>query len=188
MSDINVTVSTAPILVAAQTTTNTIQASVLGIQGVAGVQGAEGVAGTGVVSFDNVVFTSGVQTISGIKTFNNVTVFTDVLSGNNHYINIAQGIINGNWNADFLKLSGQNITTGSVVKYNVFATSGLDTEFITYPSVMPYKPIIKIDFESARDPLLYSHIISGVNTNGFYINYSDFLTNSGYKLHITLNL
>lgn len=97
-----------------------------------------------------------------------------------------------NHDGQIIQISGaesiNHIFTGDLIKYNVFLTSGVETEFIDYPVIFIAKPSsINCEFENDRDNLIYSTSISGISTNGFYINYSDILSNTGYKLNITVN-
>lgn len=80
------------------------------------------------------------------------------------------------------------IFSENIIKFTYFLTSGKETEFISYPLPFVKKPTtINCEFENDRDNLIYIFTISGVNLNGFYTNYSDILSNSGYKLNISIN-
>jgi hypothetical protein len=143
-------------------------------------------------------------------TTNNTGYYLDIFASNSAQTGMATNVIVNNItnnytsNSDGVNLSGNlyltgsnlynlinNLSgafTGSYLKYNTFATSGVETEFVNYPLIMPSKPIIELTLENNRDLLMYGLTMSGVNTTGFYANYSDYLSTSGYKLHITLSI
>lgn len=101
-------------------------------------------------------------------------------------------IISGNTGdyANFYPASNPSgfLTTGQVIKYSAFLSSGVETEFISYPFSLGAKPTaINCELENDRDRFIYVISLSGVGANGFFSNYSDILSNSGYKLQITVN-
>ncbi len=125
-----------------------------------------------------------------IDTSNFATITNLFNTGSNLYNSIIG--LSGQLNLSGSNLQNQinsiNTFTGNQYKYKIFATSGVETEFISYPILLSSQPIIGLNFENDRDTYIYSYTISGVGLTGFYTNYSDYLTNSGYKLNITLNL
>jgi hypothetical protein len=81
-----------------------------------------------------------------------------------------------------------NVFTGKFIKFTSYLSSGLSEEFISYPLILSSTPIISCEIQNDMDNLIYNYHIKGVNTSGFTIGYSDFLSNSGYKLHIEAQL
>lgn len=66
-------------------------------------------------------------------------------------------------------------------------TSGVNGEYISFPTVLPNSPNIACSFVNNLDQNLYYFGLSGVNTSGFYVNYSDTIVNTGYQLSIIMD-
>lgn len=170
MSDINVSVNSTPISVVATVVNHPINAAT---NGTVNINAAN-------VSQNTIIQNAGIQGPPGNSMAISGDYATTIQLGD------VSGVLQTQINS--INLSGGNTFTGNVLKYYVDITSGVDTEFINYPTVLSYRPIINLDFENDVDQYIYAHSISGVNLNGFYINYSDNIHQQGYKLHVTLTL
>ena len=88
--------------------------------------------------------------------------------------------------------AGLNTVSGyfekeNIIGYNYQLTAGSDTYFIPYPSPLTLQPrSVNCVFQNTVDDLIYYFAIAGINTTGFYINFSDILTNNGYYLNINV--
>jgi hypothetical protein len=83
-------------------------------------------------------------------------------------------------------LSGSNNINSSLQNYDwtTGLTSGLNSQFITYPVVISSIPTtINSFFQNSIDNFTYLYSTSGITTSGFYINFSDYLKNTGYILN-----
>lgn len=122
----------------------------------------------------------------GVLSINNVSGFVTLTGIGGTNVSISGQIIQISGGSSFD--TGQYILTGDIIKYKAFLTSGLETEFISYPGVFENNPTsINCQFENNIDNLVYATSISGVSNIGFYINYSDYLSTSGYKINIMIN-
>jgi hypothetical protein len=138
-----------------------------------------------------------------VKTTNNKTVVTPGLGGGyppdyastgyvaqNYYpLSNPSGFATGIDASLFVRKteSGQFLNTGSIIKFSTILTSGVETQTIIYPAIFSQKPTaLSCAIENNVDNLIYSFIISSVNTNGFTINFSDNLSSTGYVLYTTV--
>ena len=80
------------------------------------------------------------------------------------------------------------IFTGKFLKINTMLSSGIQNQNILFSQTLPYIPSIVCEFENNIDNFIYSHAISSITVSGFFINFSDILSNSGYKLNILIEL
>ncbi len=82
-----------------------------------------------------------------------------------------------------------NNISGGAITFITDLTSGVEAQFIAYPSILNAIPEgVSCEVENNVDNFVYSFVISSVTTSGFNINFSDNLTTSGYKLYSTINL
>ena len=81
-----------------------------------------------------------------------------------------------------------NAYTGKLAKFNAFLTSGVIEEYVTYPVVFSSSPVVVCEIENNMDNLIYNYHLKSVNISGFTIGYSDYLSSTGYKLHIEAQL
>jgi len=98
-------------------------------------------------------------------------------------------------NAD-LFLTGSNLDTkinllsGYVENENILVftaelPSGEETAFLTYPFSLTGAPSsITCSFQNTVDNVIYSYNVGQITLSGFYANFSDILTNSGYLLKV----
>jgi hypothetical protein len=68
--------------------------------------------------------------------------------------------------------------------FEVFCTSGVEKQFVTFPLPFATKPRVICSFLNDVDSSFYGFSISGVNTSGFTVNYSDTIGGSFYKLEV----
>jgi hypothetical protein len=72
-----------------------------------------------------------------------------------------------------------------VLAYTAELESGQESAFLPYPTVLSQPPSsITCAFQNNIDNIIYNYSLKQINTSGFYINFSDVLTNSGYLLKI----
>jgi hypothetical protein len=81
------------------------------------------------------------------------------------------------------------LITGSFFEFAAPLPQGTDYYRVTFPIVLEKRPIsVLCELENPIDNLIYSHAICGVSNSGFWIGFSDYLTNSGYVLHTRISL
>jgi len=85
----------------------------------------------------------------------------------------------------FLRASDITHATNSFL---VNCSSGVDTQFVNFPFPFTGIPNINCSFLNNIDNNIYYFGISGVNTTGFYVNYSDTVAKTGYKLSVITDL
>jgi hypothetical protein len=77
-------------------------------------------------------------------------------------------------------LSGENILV-----FTAELPSGQESVFITYPFALNTSPSsVTFSFQNTIDNVIYTHTIGQITQSGFYANFSDILTNSGYLLKV----
>ena len=85
--------------------------------------------------------------------------------------------------------TGAFATTGQILKFSIPLNSGVESQVVSYPLILPQKPTaISCEMENNVDNLIYSHVLFSVNTSGFVVYFSDYLSSSGYTLYTTLIL
>lgn len=79
--------------------------------------------------------------------------------------------------------------TFSGARFTTPLASGVEYQYISFPFVLTQFPSsVVCDMENNVDNIIYSHVINGVNNSGFGVYFSDYLSFSGYKLHVTVNI
>jgi hypothetical protein len=179
-----------------------------GINGAGSTAGVTGISVTGFQGQTGLINISGLGTIT-VHTGQNNSIFISgssvgAVTDHNDAINLSGNLtttgqilysyitnVSGNLTTNINLITsrtGDFVLTGNLIKYSVFATSGIETELINYPFSFNSRPItINCEFENDRDNLMYAHTLSGITNSNFWINYSDFLSNSGYKINISIN-
>ena len=77
-------------------------------------------------------------------------------------------------------LSGENILV-----FTAELPSGEETVFLTYPFNLNNLPSsVTCSFQNTIDNVIYTHTIGQITQSGFYANFSDILSNSGYLLKV----
>lgn len=75
----------------------------------------------------------------------------------------------------------------NILEYTAQLSSGYESLFLTYPITLATPPSSVIcSFQNTVDDVIYNYVIGQVTSTGFYVNFSDFLTNSGYLLNIKI--
>ena len=72
--------------------------------------------------------------------------------------------------------------------FNVNCTSGVSTQFVNFSTPFTGAPVVNCSFINNIDDKFYCCGVSGINTGGFYVNYSETIGNSGYQLGIMASL
>lgn len=72
--------------------------------------------------------------------------------------------------------------------FSVNCTSGATTQYVSFPLIFTGIPTVNCSFVNNYDQNLYYFGVSGVNTSGFYVNYSDTIATTGYKLGVIADL
>ena len=73
----------------------------------------------------------------------------------------------------------------NVVGYKANLTAGSDNYYIQYPTVLNTAPrSVVCAFQNTVDDMAYYFSIGSITNAGFYINFSDNLSNNGYFLNI----
>ncbi len=81
------------------------------------------------------------------------------------------------------------VSTGQLVKFSTVLTSGIESQYVPYPLSLSHRPVsLACEMENNSDNFIYSFVLTGVNTNGFYVSFSDTLSASGYLLYTTITL
>jgi len=80
--------------------------------------------------------------------------------------------------------TGSFATTGQILEFSTTLSSGVESQIINYPRALSSNPSsVTCEIENNVDSLIYSYVLSSVNTGGFTINFSDYLSSTGYKLY-----
>ena len=81
-------------------------------------------------------------------------------------------------------LSGY-VAEQEIISYTIELPSGEEFSFLPYPNVLSQSPSsVTSAFQNNVDNIIYNYTLGQITTSGFYINFSDVLTNSGYLLKI----
>ena len=74
----------------------------------------------------------------------------------------------------------------SKIDFNFYPNSGTESAFIGFPRENFSKPkSVVCEIENNIDNVIYNHSISNVSDSGFYLNFSDFLSQEGYVVHVS---
>lgn len=80
------------------------------------------------------------------------------------------------------------IQTGQIFEFSTTLNSGVESQIINYPQVLSQNPSsVTCTIVNNMDNLIYSFVLSSVNTGGFTINFSDYLSSTGYTLYSTVS-
>jgi hypothetical protein len=83
-------------------------------------------------------------------------------------------------------LSGQ-FDENNILGYTFELNSGIENLFIPYPFYLNKKPSsITCSLQNFIDNIIYHYTIGQSTLSGFFINFSDILTNSGYLLNVKI--
>jgi hypothetical protein len=83
--------------------------------------------------------------------------------------------------------TGKFLDTGSVMKFRVLLTSGVENQYVNYPYSYDSRPTtVACEFENDIDNYVYTHAVSSVSNSGLLLHFSDNLSNIGYIANITL--
>ena len=152
----------------------------------------------------NLIYNTGNQTISGLKFFvirPQVNGTGVLLSGEAYPSNNPSGFITGVNLSNYatnsnLSLTGANLDnkinslSGYVEEENILVftaelPSGEETAFLTYPFSISSSPSsITCSFQNTIDNVIYTYTLGQITQSGFYANFSDILSNSGYLLKV----
>lgn len=76
-------------------------------------------------------------------------------------------------------------TGQTILRFHIELTSGVEAQYVSFPNVLANFPdAISCDIQNDFDAFIYSYAITSVTKDGFTINFSDVLSNSGYILHV----
>ena len=152
----------------------------------------------------NLIYNTGNQTISGLKFFvirPEVNGTGVLLSGEAYPSNNPSGFITGVNLSNYatnsnLSLTGANLDnkisslSGYVEEENILVftaelPSGEETAFLTYPFNLNSSPSsITCSFQNTIDNVIYTYTLGQITQSGFYANFSDILSSSGYLLKV----
>lgn len=77
------------------------------------------------------------------------------------------------------------LSSSDDIKYSIQLESGIEKRFIPFPVELSGKPLtLNCQIENNIDSIIYNYAISGVSTSGFFVSFSDFLSNHGYILNV----
>lgn len=83
-------------------------------------------------------------------------------------------------------LSGQ-FDQNNILGYTMELQSGIENIFVPYPVNLSEKPSsVTCSLQNFVDNVIYQHMIGQTTISGFFINFSDVLTNSGYLLNVKI--
>jgi len=83
-------------------------------------------------------------------------------------------------------LSG-NFDENNILGYTFELDSGIENLFVPYPNTLNERPSsVTCSLQNFVDNVIYHYMIGQTTISGFYINFSDILTNSGYLLNIKI--
>ena len=81
-------------------------------------------------------------------------------------------------------LSG-NFEEENILIFTAELPSGEETAFLTYPFSLGSSPSsITCSFQNTVDNVIYNYTLGQITQSGFYTNFSDILSNSGYLLKV----
>lgn len=81
-------------------------------------------------------------------------------------------------------LSG-NFEEENILVFTAELPSGEETTFLTYPFSLDSSPSsITCSFQNTIDNVIYTYTLGPITQSGFYANFSDILSNSGYLLKV----
>jgi hypothetical protein len=78
--------------------------------------------------------------------------------------------------------------THVTTSFRVNCTSGAGSQYVAFPFSFTGTPTVSCSFINNLDQNLYYVGASGVNTSGFFVNYSDTISNTGYQLGVIAGL
>ena len=146
-----------------------------GPQGPVGPQGPEGpVNQFKIFKTDNQpdLIPTGIETLEFIAQ-TGIKISTDISQNPYKSITIDAAPLSGYF-------EGENI-----VGYKANLTQGSDNYYISFPQALSSTPrSVVCAFQNTVDDMAYYFTIGTINSNGFYINFSDILINNGYFLNI----
>lgn len=71
------------------------------------------------------------------------------------------------------------------IKYSIQLESGIEKRFVPFPVQLSGKPLtLNCQIENNIDDIIYNYAVSGISTSGFFVSFSDFLSNDGYILNV----
>jgi hypothetical protein len=80
------------------------------------------------------------------------------------------------------------LTKNNVYSFKTTLISGINSQTISYGQTFVTPPLeVSCTFQNDVDNYVYSYAISSVNTSGFIIGFSDYLSNGGYILNTQIN-
>jgi len=87
---------------------------------------------------------------------------------------------------DAAPLSGY-FESENILGYTANLTQGSDNYYISFPQTLSSAPkSVVCAFQNIVDDMAYYFTIGAINSNGFYINFSDILLNNGYYLNVQI--
>lgn len=104
-------------------------------------------------------------------------------------IDLLSGYLNQTGNylySEISNLSGQ-FDENNILGYTMELESGIENLFVPYPVNLSEKPSsVTCSLQNFVDNVIYHYMIGQTTMSGFFINFSDVLTNSGYLLNIKI--
>ncbi len=93
-----------------------------------------------------------------------------------------------NLNQKINLLSG-NFEEENILVFTAELPSGEETAFLTYPFSISSSPSsITCSFQNTIDNVIYTYTLGQITQSGFYANFSDILSNSGYLLKVKVKI
>lgn len=83
-------------------------------------------------------------------------------------------------------LSGE-FDENNILGYTLELNSGIENLFVPYPALLNERPSsVTCSLQNFVDNVIYHYMIGQTTMSGFFINFSDVLTNSGYLLNVKI--
>jgi hypothetical protein len=95
-------------------------------------------------------------------------------------------LLSGNLTEQINLLSGE-FDENNILGYTLELNSGIENLFVPYPALLNEKPSsVTCSLQNFVDNVIYHYMIGQTTMSGFFINFSDVLTNSGYLLNVKI--
>jgi len=115
---------------------------------------------------------------------NNPSGFITGVNLSNYATNSNLSLTGANLNNKINSLSGY-VEEENILVFTAELPSGEETAFLTYPFNLNSLPSsITCSFQNTIDNVIYTYTLGQITQSGFYANFSDILSNSGYLLKV----
>ena len=115
---------------------------------------------------------------------NNPSGFITGVNLSNYATNSNLSLTGANLDNKINSLSGY-VEEENILVFTAELPSGEETAFLTYPFSISSSPSsITCSFQNTIDNVIYTYTLGQITQSGFYANFSDILSNSGYLLKV----